>query len=174
MIKQEDVYKIGKLGKPHGVKGEISFIFNDDVFDRTDAEYLVIEIEGILIPFYMEEYRFHGNETALIKFCDIDTQEQAKELTGHDVYFPRAQADTDRSTVSWAQMHGLRLIDAIYNKPIGTIYRVDDSTPNILFEVNTADGHTALIPANERLIEEIDMDKREIRMKLPEGILDLE
>ena len=174
MIKQEDVYKIGKLGKPHGVKGEINFIFDDDVFDRTDAEYLVIEIEGIMIPFYMEEYRFHGNETALIKFCDIDTQEQAKELTGHDVYFPRAQADTDRSTVSWAQMHGLRLIDAIYNKPIGTIYRVDDSTPNILFEVNTADGHTALIPANERLIEEIDMDKREIRMKLPEGILDLE
>ena len=174
MIKQENVYKIGKLGKPHGVKGEISFIFNDDVFDRTDAEYLVIEIEGILIPFYIKEYRFHSNETALIKFCDIDTQEQAKELTGHDVYFPRAQADTDRSTVSWAQMHGLRLIDAIYNKPIGTICRVDDSTPNILFEVNTADGHTALIPANERLIEEIDMDKREIRMKLPDGILDLE
>ena len=92
MIKQEDVYKIGKLGKPHGVKGEINFIFDDDVFDRTDAEYLVIEIEGIMIPFYMEEYRFHCNETALIKFCDIDTQEQAKELTGHDVYFPRAQA----------------------------------------------------------------------------------
>ena len=149
MIKQEDVYKIGKLGKPHGVKGEINFIFDDDVFD-------------------------HGNETALIKFCDIDTQEQAKELTGHDVYFPRAQAAADRSTVSWAQMHGLRLIDAISDRAIGIIYRVDDSTPNILFEVNTADGHTALIPANERLIEEIDMDKREIRMKLPEGILDLE
>ena len=174
MIKQEDVYKIGKLGKPHGVKGEINFIFDDDVFDRTDAEYLVIEIEGIMIPFYMEEYRFHGNETALIKFCDIDTQEQAKELTGHDVYFPRAQAAADRSTVSWAQMHGLRLIDAISDRAIGIIYRVDDSTPNILFEVNTADGHTALLPANEHLIEKIDMDKREIRMKLPEGILDLE
>ena len=174
MIKQEDVYKIGKLGKPHGVKGEINFIFDDDVFDRTDAEYLVIEIEGIMIPFYMEEYRFHGNETALIKFCDIDTQEQAKELTGHDVFFPRAQADADKGTVSLAQMHGLTLIDAISDKPIGTIYRVDDSTPNILFEVNTADGHTALIPANEHLIEKIDMDKREIRMNLPDGILDLE
>ena len=174
MIKQEDVYKIGKLGKPHGVKGEISFIFNDDVFDRTDAEYLVIEIEGILIPFYIKEYRFHSNETALIKFCDIDTQEQAKELTGHDVFFPRAQADADKDTVSLAQMHGLTLIDAISDKPIGTIYRVDDSTPNILFEVNTADGHTALSPANEHLIEKIDMDKREIRMNLPDGILDLE
>lgn len=174
MIKQEDVYKIGKLGKPHGVKGEISFIFNDDAFDRTNAEYLIIEIEGILIPFYMEEYRFRSNETAFIKFCDIDTQEQAKELTGHDVYFPRAQADADRSTVSWVQMHGLRLIDAISDKPIGTVCRIDDTTLNVLFEVNVADGRTILIPANEDFIEEIDTSKREIRMKLPDGILDLE
>ena len=41
MIRQEEVYKIGKLGKAHGVKGEISFLFDDDVFDRTDADYMV-------------------------------------------------------------------------------------------------------------------------------------
>ncbi|MDY3103734.1 MAG: 16S rRNA processing protein RimM, partial [Prevotella sp.] len=36
MIKEEDVYRIGKIGKPHGVKGELSFHFTDDVFDRTE------------------------------------------------------------------------------------------------------------------------------------------
>ncbi|MFC2264720.1 MAG: 16S rRNA processing protein RimM, partial [Prevotella conceptionensis] len=30
----DNFYKIGKLGKPHGVKGEISFHFDDDIFDR--------------------------------------------------------------------------------------------------------------------------------------------
>ena len=39
MIKQEEVYKIGILGKPHGVRGEIQFRFTDDVFDQCDAEY---------------------------------------------------------------------------------------------------------------------------------------
>ena len=53
MIRRDDVYKIGKLGKPHGVKGEITFAITDDVFDRVDAEYLVLDINGILVPFYL-------------------------------------------------------------------------------------------------------------------------
>ena len=39
MIRKEEVFKIGKIGKPHGVKGEVGLRFSDDVFDRVDAEY---------------------------------------------------------------------------------------------------------------------------------------
>ena len=39
MITPEDVFQIGRLGRPHGVKGEITFQISDDVFDRVDAEY---------------------------------------------------------------------------------------------------------------------------------------
>ena len=53
MIKKEDVYRIGQIGKPHGVKGELSFHFEDDVFDRTDADYLILEVDGILVPFFL-------------------------------------------------------------------------------------------------------------------------
>ena len=60
MIKREDVYKIGRLGKAHGVKGEVSFQFDDDIFDTTDADYLILDIDGILVPFFMEEYRFRS------------------------------------------------------------------------------------------------------------------
>ena len=38
MIKPEEVYKIGRLGKAHGVKGEVSFQFDDDIFDRVDSD----------------------------------------------------------------------------------------------------------------------------------------
>ena len=68
MIKNEDVYRIGKLGKPHGVQGEISFLFTDDVFDRVEADYLLLSIDGILVPFFIEEYRFKSAENALVKF----------------------------------------------------------------------------------------------------------
>ena len=85
MIKQEEVYRIGRLGKAHGVKGEVSFQFDDDIFDQTDADYLVLDIDGILVPFFMEEYRFRNDSVCLVKFCDIDTQQQASELTGCDV-----------------------------------------------------------------------------------------
>lgn len=87
MIKQEEVYKIGRLGKPHGVHGEIQLQFNDDVFDTADADYLVLEVEGILVPFFIEEYRFRSDEIALMKFEDIDTEEKARQLTGCSVFF---------------------------------------------------------------------------------------
>ncbi len=173
MIKQEEVYKIGKLGKPHGVKGEISFLFSDDIFDTTDCDYLVVDIDGILVPFFMEEYRFKGNETALVKFEGVDTQERARDLTGNDVYFPRSIANDNEET-SWAEIVGYHLVDASDGKVLGEIRSVDDSTINVLFEIVTVEDREVLIPASEELIRNVDKQEREIVMDIPEGLLDLE
>ena len=169
MIRKEEVYKIGRLGKTHGVKGEISFLFDDDVFDRVDADYLVIDIEGILVPFFMEEYRFKSDSNALMKFEGIDTQERARELTGCDVYFPRELTDDDEENLSWTSLVGFSLIDADSGKDVGRIASIDDSTMNILFELE--DG--TLIPASEDLITNIDTQRQQIEISLPEGILEL-
>lgn len=169
MIRKEEVYKIGRLGKVHGIKGEISFLLDDDVFDRVDADYLVLDVDGILVPFFIEEYRFKTDSNVLMKFDGIDTQERARELTGCDVYFPRALAESDEDNLSWAEMIGYSLMDAQSGQKIGTIAAVDDSTINILFELE--DGR--LIPASEELITNIDTQKHQIEINLPEGILEL-
>ncbi len=173
MIRRDEVYKIGKLGKPHGVKGEISFAITDDVFDRVDADYLVLDIDGILVPFYMEEYRFKNDENVLVKFEDIDSQEQARNYTGCEVYFPRELSDSDGENMTWAEIIGFTLVDAATGKTVGTIDHVDDSTINLLFEVTSTDGKELLIPASNDLMEGVDADKKEIRMAVPAGLLDL-
>ena len=104
-----------------------------------------------------------------MKFDGIDTQERARELTGCDVYFPRALAESDEDNLSWAEMIGYSLVDAQSGQKIGTIAAVDDSTINILFELE--DGR--LIPASEELITNIDTQKHQIEINLPEGILEL-
>ena len=169
MIKKDEVYKIGRLGKSHGVRGEVSFLFDDDVFDRVNADYLILDIDGILVPFFIEEYRFRSDTTALMKFEGIDTQERARELTGCDVYFPRDLAVKDEDTISWSAIVGFDIIDANTNRSIGRIASVDDSTLNILFCLK--DGH--LIPASEDLITQIDQQAHAITMHLPAGLLDL-
>ena len=169
MIKPEEVYRIGRLGKTHGIKGEVSLQFDDDIFDRVDADYLVLDVEGILVPFFMEEYRFRSDTVALVKFCDVDTQQRASELTGCDVYFPRVLADEDEENVSYAMLVGFSIIDADTEDKIGTIAAVDDTTVNLLFELENG----RLIPASDDLISDIDMKKGEIRMNIPEGLLEL-
>ena len=128
MIKREDVYKIGRLGKAHGVKGEVSFQFDDDIFDTTDADYLILEIDGILVPFFMEEYRFRNDSLALVKFCDVSN-----------------------------------------SKVVGKIAAIDDTTQNILFELE--DGR--LIPASDELITNIDTNRQQIIMQIPTGLLEI-
>ena len=59
MIRQEDVYKIGQITKVHGLKGEVVFNFVDDIFDRVDCDYLICELDDILVPFFIEEYRLY-------------------------------------------------------------------------------------------------------------------
>ena len=88
----EDLYKIGKIGKPHGVKGEVSFHFSDDVFDSTEAEYLMLCIDGLMVPFFMEEYRFRSDTSALVKFEGIDSAEATYRLLGANVYFEKSKA----------------------------------------------------------------------------------
>jgi len=169
MIREEEVYQIGKLGKTHGVKGEISFLFDDDVFDRVDADYLILKIDGILVPFFIEEYRFKSDSNAPMKFEGIDTQEQARELTGTDVYFPRSLADSDDGTLTWSVLVGFDIIDADSGRTVGRIASVDDSTLNILFCLD--DGR--LIPASEDLIIAVDQQARSLTMHIPAGLLEL-
>ena len=169
MIKQEEVYKIGRLGKAHGVKGEVSFQFDDGIFDRVDADYRVLDIDGILVPFFMEEYRFRSDTVCLVKFCDIDTQQRAQELTGCDVYFPRTLAEEADEMPSLSMLVGFEIVNNANGETIGHIAAIDDSTANILFELE--DG--MLIPANDELITDIDAEQRLIRMNIPEGLLDI-
>ena len=170
MIREEDVYKIGVIGKTHGVKGELSIHVDDDVFDRVDADYLVLRLDGILVPFFMEEYRFRSEDVVLMKFVSVDTQERARELTGTEVFFPRHLAESQEETeMSMAQIVGFSIVNDADGKEVGRVENIDDSTVNTLFELDNG----ILIPATDDMVTEIDMEKRIVRMLLPEGLLDL-
>jgi 16S rRNA processing protein RimM len=167
VIKADDVYRIGRLGKAHGIKGEITMQVEDDIFDRTDADYLVLELDNIMVPFFIEEYYFKNDTTALIKFEGIDTLERAKEFANVDVYFPRNikdnSIDSGEEALSYPMLVGFKVND------IGKIAYIDHQTENIMFELE--DG--TLIPASEELIEDIDVPNKQIKMTIPEGLLDI-
>ena len=167
MIKEDEVYKIGRIGKPHGISGEVTLRFSDDVFDRVDADYLVLMVDGILVPFFIEEYRFRSDEVALVKFEDIDTKYRASELTGCDVFFPRHLADAGDDVLTWSQIVGYDIVDVLSDKTIGRIEAVDETTINTLLELS--DG--TLIPAADEFIEDIDHEERKLMMRLPEGLV---
>ncbi|MEE0984165.1 MAG: ribosome maturation factor RimM [Bacteroidaceae bacterium] len=164
-----DTYKIGTLTRTHGIGGELSMNFTDDVWDRADADYVFLEVDGIQVPFFLEGWRFRSDSVALLKFQDIDSAESALEYVGADVYFPHdlTPEPSEDDEYTWRHFTGWKVVDDIAGE-IGEIEHVEDSTANTIFFVGDK-----LIPATEDFIERIDAKERTIYMNLPEGLLDL-
>ena len=172
MIKAEDVYRIGIINKPHGVHGELLFTFDDDIFDRVEADYIICMMDGIMVPFFFESYRFRSDTTALIKLEGIDTEQQARRMTNVEVFFPKDHAEElEDNELTWNYFVGF-LINDVNKGDIGKVTDVDDSTINTLFVVDYK-GTEILIPAQEDFIVDLDREKRVITMQIPEGLLDL-
>lgn len=172
MIRDDEVFSIGKFTRTHGVSGELAMAFSDDVFDRTECPYLVCAMDGILVPFFLEEYRFKSDTTALIKFERIDTVEQARTFVGHEVFFPKEWVgDEEPDDYSWQYFLGFRVQDVAHGD-VGTVVGVDDTTMNVLFLVERPDGTECMIPAHEDFIENIDHQGRTILFRLPEGLIE--
>lgn len=171
MIKKEEVFKIGIINKPHGVKGEVSFTFTDDIFDRVeDCDYLVLLLDGILVPFFIEEYRFRSDNVALVKFEGIDSTEKARTLTNVEVYYPVKFMDDLEEISSWNYFIGFRVED-VHHGCLGTVVDVDDATMNVLFVIENGDEEV-LLPAHEEFILDIDRKKKILKVDIPDGLLD--
>lgn len=171
MIKKEEVFKIGGINKPHGVKGEVSFSFTDDIFDRVeDCDYLILMMDGILVPFFWEEYRFKSDNVALVKFEGIDTAERAKMFTNVEVYFPKKYMDEQDEITSWNFFVGFQVND-VRHGALGEIVDVDDATMNVLFVIEK-EGEELLLPAHEEFILDLDKKNRVLTVEIPEGLLD--
>lgn len=173
MIRREDVYKIGIFNKPHGIHGELSFTFTDDVFDRVEGDYLICLLDGIFVPFFIEEYRFRSDSTALVKLEGVDTAERARMFTSIEVYFPAQHAqEAGPGELSWDFFVGFRVEDVQHGE-LGEVVEVDNSTVNTLFVIEK-DGNELLLPAQEEFIVDIDRMHRVMTVNIPEGLLSLD
>ena len=165
MIKSDEVFKIGQFAKPHGIKGEITLMTDCDVFDDTDDPYIICDMDGILVPFFLEDYRYKTQSSMLLKLEGVDTEEAAREFTNRDVFYPLELMDEDEllGDVTWDNFIGFTVIDEKAGE-LGKIVDVDETTVNVLLQIEYQ-GKDLLLPAAEDLVKHVDFDKRELEAK---------
>lgn len=173
MISDSDVYKIGTLTRTHGIRGEVAFQFTDDVWDRVDADYLFLRLDGLLVPFFLEEWRFRSDSVALLKFEDVDDAVAASRLVGADVCFPKelTPSNVDEEDLTWKHFIGFEVLQE--EQKLGTVSSVLDQTANVLLVIETPEGKELLIPAHEDFILKADHRQRLLLVDIPEELLTL-
>ncbi|MDR0756775.1 MAG: ribosome maturation factor RimM [Tannerella sp.] len=173
MIRKEDLFQIGRFLKPHGVRGELTLLFDCDIPAQVKSPYLVCEMDGIPVPFFTESYRPKGNASVLVKIENVDNETAARRFAGLAVYYPlSALAGCDaKKKENWSQWKGY-VIESHDSGEIGVITDVDESTINTLLHVD-CQGKKLLIPAVDKWICSVDRTGQRLTMSLPDGLTDL-
>lgn len=169
MIRLEEISPIGVFGKTHGVKGEINLELNVD-FDLDDTEYIIVDIDGIFVPFFINEYRYKTNSTALVLFDDINSEESIRPFFGKTAYVKKEViADDESDELSINYYVGFTMLTP-QRKPIGQIVEIDDSTANVLFILD----NDILIPVGAVEVLDLDPDHHTMIVELPEGLIGID
>lgn len=174
MIQEKNLLKIGKILKPHGVKGDMTFLFDQQEFAEADNNYYFFLLDGLFVPFFVEDFRFTSDKNANIKIEGIDAIEEAVNYNDTFIYLPKeliGEIKKDEYLKSeWEQFIGYTILDES-KTVIGVIKEVDSSTMNVLFVVENKD-EDVLIPATIDFIIEVNQTEQQIFLKLPEGLIE--
>ena len=166
MIQLSELAPVGKIGKTHGVKGELTIEFSAD-FDFEACDYFVLEMDAIFVPFFIASARFKNDTTALVMFDGVTDEPSAREFYGKIVYVKKELLQTQDDDSQLNSFVGFTMITAD-GKSVGVIESVDETTANVLFEVGEH-----LIPVAALQILSIDESKKLLKVELPEGLLEI-
>ena len=172
-MKKDDHYLLGSLLKTTGNKGEIILKFNNDLSEEIQKlESIFIEVDGKLVPFFIENIKVKSASTVIVKIEDINSELTSAEFIGCEFYISKQQRkEINLDLVESVDIVGYQVKDQ-NKKLIGTVVEFIEISKNPLLNVKTKRGEV-LIPANDELIIEVDDDQHIILMNIPEGLLDI-
>lgn len=166
MIEQSELIRIGTMRRPHGKSGELQCQMDNAYWDEADADFLILLLDGIFVPFRVEDWRGKGADSLIFRLKGVDTEVKALRLVNAEAYMLRRDLSEEaEEMMTWQDLTGYEVLNG--NRVVqGRVAAVDESTINTLLELE--DGR--LLPVHEDLIIEIDEPQKHIVLDLPEGL----
>ena len=161
----------GRINRLFGTEGGVMLSLYAAFPEDFDPETvpLLVTVDALEVPLWCERFERRGQTGAVASFADLDTERRASELLGLEFRIEQNEERDDE------EFYLEDLIGFVVNANgrQGTLTDYYDSDANPLFEL-TIENRSVLVPAVEEFIAHIDFEGRSIKMKLPEGLLDLE
>ena len=172
-MQKEECFYLGKIVKKYSFKGELLVrLDSDDPEIYEQLESVFVELDHRLIPFFIEHAQLHKSSLLRVQFEDVQSEEDAEALLGKELYLPLdLLPPLSGNKFYFHEVIGFEVIDQSFGV-VGKIKSVNDTTNQALFVIDR-EGKEVLIPINDDFIVKVDRDNREIRVAVPEGLIDL-
>lgn len=167
------VYLLGIISKTRGATGAVILKLIKEASSKFyELESVFLEIEGLLVPFFIKSSRSLDNKNIIINFDSVESVDQGKGLIHRKVYTEiPGIINKDNKEPDFSFLKGYTLWDNNLGYT-GKISGILSYSQNTLLKV-TKEKMEFTIPIHEDLIIEINSQKKLVVVDLPEGLLDL-
>ena len=162
---------VGRIGKAHGVRGEVSVEVRTDDPDRRFAEGATLRTDpdrGELTVLRTREH--HGR--LLIAFDGIIDRTGAEAWRGTLLVVDSATVAATEEDEWWDhQLLDLAVV-TLNGEPVGLVEDVIHVPGSSLLSVRRGDGSEVLVPFVSAIVPEVDLDAGRLVIDPPPGLLD--
>ncbi len=173
-MKKEDAFYLGKVVRKHSYKGEVVIKLDTDEPELyQDLETVFLELNGKLLPFFIENSLLQKGNQLRVKFEDFTTEADAERILKKEVYLPLTMLPKlEGNKFYYHEVIDFDLIDKNFGL-VGKIKSVNDTTAQDLFIVKNIEGKEILIPLIDEFLIKIDRDNRQVIVKTPKGLIEM-
>ncbi|MCP3956333.1 MAG: 16S rRNA processing protein RimM [bacterium] len=158
--------------RPHGLRGEVRIEIHSDLPERfaPGSELRLTMRGGVTRTVRVASFR-EVRGGGLIRFSGWRTRESAVELRGARLEVLRSDVPAAPEGLYYHfDLVGCRCFDAELGE-LGEVEAVVEDGGGVLLEVRGPD-RVLPVPFVEAFLDEVDINGREIRLRLPEGLIE--
>ena len=162
----EDMFQVGIITSPHGVKGEVKvFPTTDDNNRFKKLRDCYIEYKNELMPVKASGCKFFKN-MVILSFEDFNNMNDVEKFRQCKIYVDREHAvSLDEDEYFVADLLGISVVDDKDNS-LGVIDDVIETGSNDVYVVMNEQGKELLVPAIKDCILDVDIKGRVMRVHL--------
>ena len=172
-MQKENCFLVGTVFKLHGYKGKIQIYNDDDIFfDFNTIKYFLIEQNHLLVPFFISQAKHTKPNVILVKFEDINSEQEASLILKKKVYLPTDfLPKTDEKEIFEKEFIDFRILDSRLGE-LGKITYINSQTPQKLIFVSNGEKEFCF-PMHEQFIININSKERIMTVNIPEDLINL-
>lgn len=172
-MQKSECFSLGKITKPHGLKGEVIIWLDVDIPENyIDLDGLFLEIKGQLVPYIIQELQIRGKKS-IVKFEDINSIEATEAIVDAEAYLPiKKLPKLKGKQFYYHEVIGYMLHDTNTEKDLGQLKAIYESTGQDLFAIDINESEV-LIPIVDNFLVSVDHAEKKITVALPDGLLEV-